>query len=64
MSLVEVLEGGSGAVCGVRRGSERQRLAISLPVGIAFALAVYGVFDQLLKLNLPAGFPETLLFGG
>ncbi len=42
----------------------KRNFAISLPVGIAFALAVYGVFDQLLKLNLPAGFPETLIFGG
>lgn len=42
----------------------KRNFALSLPVGIAFALAVYGVFDQLLKLNLPAGFPETLLFGG
>jgi putative tricarboxylic transport membrane protein len=42
----------------------RRNFAISLPVGIAFALAVYGVFDQLLKLNLPAGLPEILIFGG
>lgn len=42
----------------------KRNFAISLPVGIVFALAVYGVFDQLLKLNLPAGFPETLIFGG
>jgi putative tricarboxylic transport membrane protein len=42
----------------------KRNFAISLPVGIAFALVVYGVFDQLLKLNLPAGFPETLIFGG
>lgn len=41
-----------------------RNVAISLPVGFGFALAVYGVFDQLLKLNLPAGFPETLIFGG
>ena len=41
-----------------------RRFAISLPVGFGFALAVYGVFDQLLKLNLPAGLPETLIFGG
>jgi len=41
-----------------------RRFAISLPVGFGFALAIYGVFDQLLKLNLPAGFPETLIFGG
>jgi putative tricarboxylic transport membrane protein len=42
----------------------KRNFAVSLPVGIAFAMAVYGVFDQLLKLNLPAGFPETLIFGG
>lgn len=42
----------------------KRNVAVSLPVGILFALAVYGVFDQLLKLNLPAGFPETLIFGG
>jgi putative tricarboxylic transport membrane protein len=42
----------------------RRNFAISLPVGIGFALVIYGVFDQLLKLNLPAGFPETLIFGG
>lgn len=41
-----------------------RRFAISLPVGIGFAFLVYGVFDQLLKLNLPAGLPETLIFGG
>jgi putative tricarboxylic transport membrane protein len=42
----------------------KRNFAISLPAGIAFALGVYGVFDQLLKLNLPAGFLETLIFGG
>lgn len=42
----------------------KRNFAVSLPIGIAFALAVYGVFDQLLKLNLPAGLPETLIFGG
>jgi putative tricarboxylic transport membrane protein len=41
----------------------KRNLAISLPVGIALALGIYGVFDQLLKLNLPAGFLETLIFG-
>ncbi|WP_103336299.1 tripartite tricarboxylate transporter TctB family protein [Pseudotabrizicola formosa] len=41
----------------------RRNFALSLPVGIGFALAIYGVFDQLLKLNLPAGFLETLIFG-
>lgn len=41
-----------------------RRIAVSLPVGVVFALMIYGVFDQLLKLNLPAGFPENLIFGG
>lgn len=42
----------------------KRNFALSIPVGIAFAFAVYGIFDQLLKLNLPAGFPENLIFGG
>lgn len=40
------------------------KLHISLPIGIALALAVYGVFDRLLKLNLPASGVEHLIFGG
>ncbi len=42
----------------------KRRVWVTLPVGIGFALIVYGGFDQLLKLNLPAGIPETLIFGG
>jgi putative tricarboxylic transport membrane protein len=42
----------------------KRNFAISLPAGIAFALIVYGIFDQLLKLNLPAGILENLIFGG
>ena len=42
----------------------KRNWAMNLPVGITFALIVYGVFDHLLKLNLPEGFPETLIFGG
>lgn len=45
-------------------GFGRGRLFITLPIGVALALAIYGVFDQLLQLKLPAGLPETLLFGG
>ncbi|SEM85675.1 putative tricarboxylic transport membrane protein [Loktanella fryxellensis] len=37
--------------------------AISVPVGIVLAIAVYGVFDQLLRLNLPAGWLELTIFG-
>lgn len=55
----------SGILFACTAGAFRKRnFALSLPIGIAFALAVYGVFDQLLKLNLPAGFPENLIFGG
>lgn len=42
----------------------KHRILVSLPIGIGFALAVYGIFDQLLKLNLPAGLLENLIFGG
>ncbi len=42
----------------------KRNFALTLPIGVAFALIVFGVFDQLLKLNLPVGFPETLIFGG
>jgi putative tricarboxylic transport membrane protein len=42
----------------------KRNFAISLPVGIGFALVIYGIFDKLLKLNLPAGFLENLIFGG
>lgn len=42
----------------------KRNFAISLPIGIAFAFLVYGIFDQLLKLNLPAGFLENLIYGG
>ncbi len=42
----------------------KRNFALTLPIGIIFALVVYGVFDRLLQLNLPAGFPETLIFGG
>jgi putative tricarboxylic transport membrane protein len=42
----------------------KRNFAVTLPVGFCFAFAVYGVFDQLLKLNLPSGFPENLIFGG
>lgn len=45
-------------------GFGKRRLLVTVPVGVGMALAIYGVFDQLLKLKLPAGFPETLIFGG
>ncbi|MCU0815847.1 MAG: tripartite tricarboxylate transporter TctB family protein [Cypionkella sp.] len=36
---------------------------ISLPVGVVLATLVFGIFDQLLKLNLPTGWLETLIYG-
>ena len=33
-------------------------------VGLGLALAIYFVFDRLLKLNLPGGPLERLIFGG
>jgi putative tricarboxylic transport membrane protein len=42
----------------------KRNFALTLPIGIVFALVVYAVFDQVLKLNLPAGFLENLIFGG
>jgi putative tricarboxylic transport membrane protein len=42
----------------------KRNFLLTLPVGLGFALCVYGVFDRLLQLNLPAGLPETLIFGG
>jgi putative tricarboxylic transport membrane protein len=41
----------------------KRTLALTLPIGFLLAFAVYGVFDQLLELNLPAGPPETLIYG-
>ena len=40
-----------------------RKLWISLPIGIATATVVYGVFDRLLQLNLPTGLLETLIYG-
>jgi putative tricarboxylic transport membrane protein len=42
----------------------KRNFVLTVPVGIVFAFVVYGVFDQILKLNLPAGVPETLIFAG
>jgi putative tricarboxylic transport membrane protein len=42
----------------------KRNFALTLPIGIAFAFLVYGVFDRLLQLNLPGGLLETLIYGG
>jgi putative tricarboxylic transport membrane protein len=36
----------------------------AVPAGFVLGLFIYGVFDQLLKLNLPGGPIENLIFGG
>lgn len=40
----------------------KRQLLLTLPIGIAFALGVYGVFDGLLRLNLPGGPLEALFY--
>jgi len=42
----------------------KRNLLVTVPVGLLFALGVYGLFDALLQLNLPGGVLETLIFGG
>lgn len=42
----------------------KRNLALTLPIGLIFALAIYALFDGVLKLNLPAGWIETTIFGG
>ena len=45
-------------------GFGKRQLMVTIPTGIALSLLIYGVFDQLLKLKLPAGLLEALIFGG
>jgi putative tricarboxylic transport membrane protein len=46
------------------RGFGQRPLWRNLAVGTGMALLIYGVFDRLLKLNLPGGPLERLIFGG
>jgi putative tricarboxylic transport membrane protein len=46
------------------RAFGERRLPLALAAGLALSLIVYGIFDRLLQLNLPAGPLETLIFGG
>ena len=41
----------------------RRRLWVTVPIGLAVALAIYAVFALLLRLSLPAGPLERLVFG-
>lgn len=42
----------------------KRNLVFTLPLGLVFALTIYAIFDMVLKLNLPAGWLETAVFGG
>lgn len=46
------------------RGFGQKPLWRNLLVGFALAFVIYGVFDRLLKLNLPGGPIEQLIFRG
>lgn len=46
------------------RGFGQKPLWKAVAVGLVLALVIFGVFDQLLKLNLPGGPLERLIFGG
>lgn len=46
------------------RGFGQRPLWKAVAVGIGLAFVIYGVFDQLLQLNLPAGPLERLIFRG
>ena len=46
------------------RGFGQKPLWRHLLVGFALAFVIYGVFDRLLKLNLPGGPLEMLIFRG
>ncbi|WP_323041455.1 tripartite tricarboxylate transporter TctB family protein [Gemmobacter sp.] len=46
------------------RGFGKRPLWLAVGVGILTAAVVYGVFDRLLKLNLPGGPLELAIFGG
>lgn len=46
------------------RAFGKRPLWLTVLVGFAIALLIYGVFDRLLKLNLPGGPLEQAIFGG
>lgn len=46
------------------RGFGQRNLPLAFGIGLGMSLIIYGLFDRLLKLNLPGGPLENLLFGG
>jgi putative tricarboxylic transport membrane protein len=45
-------------------GFGKTKLYFTLPIGIGAAFVIYGVFDQILRLKLPGGVLENLIYGG
>lgn len=41
-----------------------RKLHIAFAAGLVLALGVHGVFDGILKLNLPSGLLEQMIYGG
>lgn len=46
------------------RGFGQRNLPLGFGIGLGLAVLTYGVFDRLLRLNLPGGPLEMALFGG
>ncbi len=46
------------------RGFGQRNLPLAFGIGLILTFSVYGICDRLLKLNLPGGPVESLLFGG
>jgi putative tricarboxylic transport membrane protein len=46
------------------RGFGQRRIGLALGIGLVLTTLVYVLFDRLLKLNLPGGPIERLIFGG
>ncbi len=46
------------------RGLGRKPLWLTVAVGAGVSLLLYGVFDRILRLNLPGGPLEMAIFGG
>jgi putative tricarboxylic transport membrane protein len=46
------------------RGFGKRPLWRAVLIGLVLAALIYGVFDRLLRLNLPGGPLEMLIFGG
>lgn len=69
LQLVTLHWAGFTVACGLlfgltARGFGQRNLPLAIGVGLVFAFVIYGIFDRLLRLNLPAGPLEMLIYGG